>query len=192
MSKSTRKKVMLKPLKEFNTIWHPLTGLVLKSKKERVIIGRFIDGNIVPLDETALELCEEWGMTPDETLLEEGEEEEEEEEGEDEDSLEKSDKTREKNDEDTKEEYMKESDQESGDEKVGLCNKQVLSAQDFSSLVENLIQHENMLRQQVKTEQQRIRDQENVISKIQDDFDELHEKYEVLEKKFGAIKSLFS
>ena len=68
------KKIVLKTLKQHKTIWHPESTLVYKSKEERVVIGRYDDGELIPLDETALDLCEEWGpqFPPDESLLAEG------------------------------------------------------------------------------------------------------------------------
>lgn len=74
---SSNKKLVLKKLKEHNTIWHPESTVVFKSQSERLVIGRYVDGELIPLDETALELCEEWKFKPDESLIEaDGEEEE--------------------------------------------------------------------------------------------------------------------
>jgi len=70
MSAQPKRKIILKNLKEHNTIWHPQSTLVYKSKKERVVIGRFVDGELIPLDDIAVELCDEWRMKPDESLLE--------------------------------------------------------------------------------------------------------------------------
>ncbi len=55
------KKIILKTLKSHQTIWHPQSTLVYKSKKERIVVGRYVDGEIIPLDEEALYLCEQWG-----------------------------------------------------------------------------------------------------------------------------------
>lgn len=67
---SSNKKLVLKKLKEHNTIWHPESTVVFKSQNERLVIGRYVDGNLIPLDEIALERCEEWNFKPDESLLE--------------------------------------------------------------------------------------------------------------------------
>jgi len=81
------KNIILKKLKQLDTIWHPETGLVFKSRTEKVVTGTFIDDQFVELDDNAIELCEMWGFKIDETLLAPQEEvqsqEEEEEEEED-------------------------------------------------------------------------------------------------------------
>ena len=77
---SSNKKIVLKKLKEHNTIWHPESTVVFKSQSERLVIGRYVEGELIPLDEAALDICEEWKFKPDESLLEVGEEEQDEEE----------------------------------------------------------------------------------------------------------------
>ena len=69
MSNVKRKKIVLKVLKAYNTIWHPESTLVYKSRKERIVIGRLVNNELIELDNEALDLCEEWDMKPDESLL---------------------------------------------------------------------------------------------------------------------------
>ena len=87
MSSPTKSsKLVFKRLKEYDTIWHPDSTLVLKSATEKVAIGRFVDGILINFDEKALALCNKWKFKYDESLINnEGEEEGEEgeEEGED-------------------------------------------------------------------------------------------------------------
>lgn len=66
----TKKKLILKNLKDHNTVWHPESTLVFKSQKDRLVIGRYVDGQLISLDDTALELCEKFGFVPDDSLLE--------------------------------------------------------------------------------------------------------------------------
>lgn len=83
---SSAKKIVLKKNKELDTIWHPETTLVFKSSTEKVVTGRYENGEFISLDEKALELCEKWKFKYDTSLIEEEEEEEgDEEEGEEED-----------------------------------------------------------------------------------------------------------
>lgn len=57
-------------------IYHPESNLIIKSTKEKMVIGRFDeDGNKLGLDEKTLELCEEYGFDPDPSLLEDVKEE---------------------------------------------------------------------------------------------------------------------
>ena len=74
---SAKRKLVLKKLNSHNTIWHPESTLVFKSQKERLVIGRYVDEQLIPLDEEALDLCDEWKFNPDESLLETGNEEDE-------------------------------------------------------------------------------------------------------------------
>ena len=69
----TTEKIVLRKLKELNTIWHPKSGLVFKSREEKVVTGRYIDGALIELDDTAIQLVEQWGFKIDESLLEEEE-----------------------------------------------------------------------------------------------------------------------
>ena len=69
------KKIVLKKLNSHNTIWHPDSTLVFKSQKDRLVIGRYVDDEVIPLDDIAINLCEKWKFKPDESLFE-GEDEE--------------------------------------------------------------------------------------------------------------------
>ena len=62
-------KLFLKRLSAYNTIWHPESTLVFKSHKERLVIGRLQNNEIVKLDNKSLELCDKWDFKPDESLL---------------------------------------------------------------------------------------------------------------------------
>lgn len=63
-------KATFKTLKAYNTIWHPESTLVFKSKDNRIVIGRMENDELVSLDEKAIELCEKYGYLPDESLFE--------------------------------------------------------------------------------------------------------------------------
>ena len=84
MSASESKKIVLKRLTKLGTTWHPESTCVFKApgtKKDRVVIGRWVDDELISLDEDALALCEEWDFKPDESLLADASEEEQSEEG---------------------------------------------------------------------------------------------------------------
>ena len=75
----TKRKIILKKLSALNTIWHPETTLIFKSQKDRLVIGRYVNDDVIPLDEEAMLLCTEWNFKPDPTLIpEEGHDESEE------------------------------------------------------------------------------------------------------------------
>jgi cobalamin biosynthesis protein CobT len=62
MSTVVKKKIILKKLKSHNTVWHPDSGLVFKSLKEREVIGRYNKQTdiIIPFDDDIFELCNVW------------------------------------------------------------------------------------------------------------------------------------
>jgi hypothetical protein len=68
---STDKRKVLKPLKEMETIWHPDSGLVFKSKTEKVVTGKWVNSEFVPLDEDSVELCAQWSFKYDQELYDE-------------------------------------------------------------------------------------------------------------------------
>ena len=76
MSSTTGNKIMLKKLKEMNTIWHPESTLVFKSKEEQLVIGRWVDTAFVELDEVCLELSDTWKFKIDDSLIEQEDEKE--------------------------------------------------------------------------------------------------------------------
>ena len=97
MSLSKSKKISLKKLVEFNTIWHEDSRLVFKSKEETVVIGKFENGKIQPLKEEDIDACEklrfkyEIVAVKKEDVVEETVEEEEEEVEETEETAEEED-----------------------------------------------------------------------------------------------------
>ena len=44
---SAKNKIVLKKLKELNTIWHPESTLVFKSSTEKIVIGRYENEKLV-------------------------------------------------------------------------------------------------------------------------------------------------
>lgn len=81
MSDKAAKKTF-KMHKKLNVIYHPESMLVIKSKEERVAIGRIENDTVVDLDEEALRLCEEHGVDYDHSLVEEDENDSEEQQSE--------------------------------------------------------------------------------------------------------------
>jgi hypothetical protein len=67
-------KIILKKLSILDTIWHPESKLVFKSRTDKIVTGMYVDNNFVDLDDTAVGLCEKWGFRIDESLFETTEE----------------------------------------------------------------------------------------------------------------------
>lgn len=81
---SAVKKVSLKKLSEFNTVWHEDTSLVFKSAKEIIVVGKLVNKKIVPLTDADITTCEKFKFKYEITAEEEEEEVEETEEVEEE------------------------------------------------------------------------------------------------------------
>lgn len=79
MSSSTKNKIVLKKLKDTDNVWHSESTLVFKSSKDKVVIGRYSEKEIIPLDDVCLELCSKWKFKYDKDLVEVEEDEDEEE-----------------------------------------------------------------------------------------------------------------
>ena len=50
-------KIVFKKLQGTSHIWHKDTGLIIRSPSDKIVIGRYIDDEITPLDEEGIELC---------------------------------------------------------------------------------------------------------------------------------------
>lgn len=83
----TKNKIVLKKLKregEEDTVWHPDSRLVFKSKKDKLVVGRLSEDEDMIVDETVIDLCNKWKFKIDPSLVESASEEEVEEEVEEE------------------------------------------------------------------------------------------------------------
>jgi predicted DNA-binding WGR domain protein len=75
---------VLRKNRTFDKLWHPDTGLVFKSAKERSVIGKCVDDKIVNLTEEDIDECRKWGFSfipledPDADLEEDNSSDEEE------------------------------------------------------------------------------------------------------------------
>ena len=69
MSSKTSKLTLVKN-KKIDCLYHKESMLVFKSASEKLVIGRIENDEVLPLDEQALELCQEYGFKYDESLVE--------------------------------------------------------------------------------------------------------------------------
>lgn len=178
---SSSKKIVLKKLNTHNTIWHPESTLVFKSQKDRLVIGRYVDDKIIPLDEEALSLCETWKFKPDESLF---------------DAEEKVDEEAE-NEESEEENVDKDTDQvptvvPKDTDRVHKESSHLVNSS-RTSLIEDLT---DKFTKQVFA-QFNLLNEENTSLKSQlteneTAFAELQKKYDDIKKKFDTMKSLFN
>ena len=197
-----KKKLVYKKLTAHNTIWHPESTLVFKSQKERLVIGRLQDSEIVYLDEQSLELCDQWNFKPDESLIHEESEESdkigdtpdvtEKDEGDDEDEKDGDERDDEEEDEKTDENVKKPI-------RVGSIS----GAQEILLLTNNFSIELSRLATDLAKELG-ISQEENVtlndsLNKVQeenvtlnDSLNKVQGDYDAINKKFETMKSLFN
>jgi len=53
---------ILRKNNKIDKLWHPETSLVFKSSEERIVIGKYDDGEILALTESDIEVCVEYGF----------------------------------------------------------------------------------------------------------------------------------
>ena len=208
------KKIVLKKLPSHNTIWHPESTLVFKSQKERLVIGRYVDDELIPLDDIAINLCEIWKFKPDESLFE-GENEPSGEESNDELPTEKADQTVEKvstqvEKADQTVEKVSAHVEKTPDQTVEKVSTQVEKAQYKNSGAENiqnitegftvqlytavdiLINEKNYLLSQLRDTEETLSDLQKKYDDKEETLSDLQKKYDDIKKKFDTMKSLFN
>lgn len=215
---TAKRKIILKKLSALNTVWHPESGLVFKSQKERLVIGSYIDNNLVDLDEDSLALCDEWNFKPDESLLateddaEDAEDNEEEDDAE-EDTENNSEKEQENSDGDEEPAYeenvsedvvpkeeTKKSDPDTNKkhiEEQTVCTNENVDIQQhldtFQKDIDNLSKNLSISLTPIFVAlQTKINQLENELKQKTIDNEELQSKYDAMDQKFKTMKSLFS
>ena len=200
---STKNKIVLKKLKELDTIWHPESKLVFKSSKDKVVIGRYFEKEIIPLDELCLELCSKWKFKYDKTLVEEEDEDDEEEEEEvvenqeeenDDESVKESVEDESEEEEEIKEKIIN---NEEDDNKYTNTNyKQAYLADLTSEFSKKIYGYFDSVSQKYNQELLNLKNDMTTKDKIHAELLKEHEsvKQELknLKTKFEGIKQLFS
>ena len=179
---TSSKKIVLKKLVSHNTIWHPESTLVFKSQKDKLVIGRYVNDEIIPLDDNALQLCELWKFKPDESLIDEQEDEQENNQGddqEDEQEDDQEDDEHENNQEDeVKNEVKSEVKSEDWDDIKNLQNITETFNSQMYTCFKNLLHEKKCLSDQLNQKEVEL--------------DDLQKKYDDFKKKFDVMKSLFN
>ena len=193
------KKIVLKKLPAHNTIWHPESTLVFKSQKERLVIGRYVDDEIIPLDDLSINLCETWKFKPDESLFE-GENEPSGEESNDELSTEKTPDPVEKvlvNVEKTPDPAEKvsthlEKTQHKNSDAENVKNITEEFTVKLYAAVDILINEKNSLLSQLHDTEETLSDLQKKYDDKEETLSDLQKKYDDIKKKFDTMKSLFN
>lgn len=192
----TKNKIVLKKLKELDTIWHPESGLVFKSATDKVVISRWVNEENIPLDDEAIELCEKWKFKYDTSVF--GEEEGEEEGGEEE--------------QEEGGEEEQEAEEQDSEEPVQVPTQtqvptpvQVTKVDDteFQNITSNLVKYfDNLntnylgqisqLKSELLNKTNECADMTNKYNDMTNQYNDMKEQYEKLKAKFDGIKSLFA
>jgi hypothetical protein len=187
------KKIVLKKLPAHNTIWHPESTLVFKSQKDRLVIGRYVDDEVIPLDDIAINLCETWKFKPDESLFE-GENEPSGEESNDELSTEKVcsqvENTPEQPVEKASTQVEKTQYKNSGAENIQNITEGFTVK--LYAAVDILINEKNSLLSQLHDTEETLSDLQNKYDEKEEILSDLQKKYDDIKKKFDTMKSLFN
>jgi hypothetical protein len=189
------KKILIKKLPGFSTVWHEESQLVFKSAKELVVIGKLVDKEIVALTEDDIQVCDKhkFKYEIDDTEEEEGE------------GLASGEEAQETTEEGAEEE--EEVEEPSGEETVTVQEKKeeevkvpvveeknieevtVATADDFTNAVGRITTIWTVTNSQYKCQ---IHDLENDLEKTRKELATLQEMYDKMKVKFDGIRQLFS
>ena len=192
---ASSKKIVLKKLNSHNTIWHPDSTLVFKSQKDRLVIGRYVDDKIIPLDDVALTLCETWKFKPDESLFDDEDNEKvKPEEGTDEEPTDE-----EPTDEDPTENIPEESNQKKVVEEESTQKKVVEEESTQKKLITEKTNVKNItdiFTFQICEAFDNLNDEKSALTIELSDtkaiLADLQKKYDDIKKKFDTMKSIFN
>lgn len=59
--------IVLRKNKVIDKLWHSATGMVFKSAKERIVIGKFVDDKLLPLSKEDIDICMSHSFAYDES-----------------------------------------------------------------------------------------------------------------------------
>jgi hypothetical protein len=171
--KSTKKtkSIRLRKLQSHDTLWHPDSRLVFKSKTEKLVVGRLTDDDNVVLDEEALGLCETWSFKIDPALVESESDNDEEE------VL----KTKKSNSSASTENDINVNTRESG----------IASTSCASNPMDHVDHHLDMHAEAASMVKRHVDESLALIRKLSTQLQQEKEKREVAEKKLHQIKVLF-
>lgn len=192
-----KRQIILKKLKEYDTVWHPESTLVFKSSTDKRVIGRIEDNELIQIDEKTIELCEQWNFDYDENLID-NEEVDESQENETEE-VSQSEVVKKEVEEVTKEveeipkQVIKEickSIKQNKNENVTVYGIQV---QKLSSAINDFQQHILINLEEMRLNYERIiKELETDLQNSKIECSDYKQKYDTLKVKFDGIKSLFS
>lgn len=192
---STKNKISLKKLSEFNTVWHEESALVFKSAKELVIVGKLVNKQIMPLEEADIHVCDKYRFKYQVAVVEEDGEEEEEDvvaEGDEEEGgtslaevTGEAEEVSEPDESVDKEEEVAEKEEEVAE----TVPKNEEGDDEFTNAVHNITKLWDTTNSKYRSQ---IKHLEGDLTATKKELEELHDKYNKMKVKFDGIKQLFS
>ena len=197
---TTKNKISLKKLAEFNTVWHEESALVFKSAKELVIVGKLVNKKIVPLQEDDIQLCDKYRFKyqvavveeEEDDVVDEGEGEEEEGEVTGEEATGEEDEVSEEEKPDVTPAPVDTADKEEEQEEVSDAVPKKMDeviVDEFTDAVHNITKIWDTTNSKYRSQ---IIHLESDLAKTKQELEELHDKYNKMKVKFDGIKQLFS
>jgi len=190
----TIKKLSLKKLAEFNTVWHEETGMVFKSQKEIIVVGKLVNKQIVPLSESDITTCEKFKFKyevtepVEEEAAAEGEEEEEEVE-----EVSEEEQQEPASEPELPAEVVKETPPEVLTKevvKVAEVSKEI--SKEVDEFTKTLVDLNRIWKVTTETNTGKIQSLEIELEKTKKEYVDLQDMYDKMKQKFDGIKQLFS
>jgi hypothetical protein len=194
-----KRQIILKKLKEYDTVWHPESTLVFKSSTDKRVIGRIEDNELIQIDEKTIELCEQWNFDYDENLID-NEDTEEVDESQENETVEEIPKPVVKEVEEIPKPVVKEVEEipkpvvkETKQNKTENVTVYGVQVQKLSSAINDFQQHILINLEEMKLNYERIiKELETDLQNSKIECSDYKQKYDTLKVKFDGIKSLFS
>lgn len=211
MTTPTIKKLSLKKLAEFNTVWHEETGMVFKSQKELIVVGKLVNKQIVPLSESDITTCEKFKFKyevtepveeeeeVEEVEGEEGEEEEAEEGGEEEEVEEVSEEEKPEPEPVASPEVVKMASM--GNETITEVQEEIVKeihkvpasvSKEVDEFTKTLLNLDRIWKTTTESNNGKIQSLEIELEKTKKEYVDLQDLYDKMKQKFDGIKQLFS
>lgn len=180
---SSHKKVILKTLKELDTIWHPDSKLVFKSKEDKKVTGRYDNNEFIELDDEAIELCKLWKFKYDEDVYNKKSSS---------DAEEAVKQTEEETDEESSKEDIKEEVASIPGEKLDEKSTENLNEKASDSYEDVIKSFSGTFSSMFLKLSECNKDLEIQLENKSKEYSKLSDEYKTLSKKFSTIKDLFS
>ena len=197
---SEKNKVVLKKIKDSTHILHPDSKLVLQSSKERILIGIYVDNEILPLNEDSIELCDKWSFKYDKSFLKSDDEEDDEEDTKEESIEDNTEDAEEDNKEDAEEDNKEDTEEDNKEDTVDDTKEDTVKksdnveplllkfGEDFSKLhldlLNNVSKYEQQYLRKIEEIEINLKSRDNELAELKVQHDKLRDKFKKMMSEF--------